>query len=79
MSIGTRDDIVRLFPGIQDHTIVEILATKCTVDQLEAASLLLADQDEGLIDAKREAADQLARVLDILAQAEIMPREDRDR
>lgn len=76
MTIATHDDIVRLFPGIQDHTVVEILAAKPTVDQLEAASMLLSDQDEGLIEAKREAGDQLSRVLDILANAEIVPRED---
>ena len=79
MTIATHDDIVRLFPGIQDHTVVEIIAVKTTVDQLEAASLLLANQDEGLIDTKREAGDQLSLVLDILAKAEIMPREDLDR
>ncbi len=79
MTIATHDDIVRLFPGIQDHTVVEILATKTALDQLEAASLLLANQDEGLIDTKREAGDQLSLVLDILAKAEIMPREDLDR
>jgi hypothetical protein len=73
------DDIVRLFPGIQGHTVVEILATKATLRELEAASLLLANQDNGLIDVKREASGQLSRVLDILAKAEIMPGEDRDR
>jgi hypothetical protein len=79
MISATHDDIVRLLPGIQDHTVVEILATKATVDELETATLLLANQDEGLIDAKREVGSQLSRVLDILAKAEIMPREDRDR
>ena len=78
MNTATHDDIVRMFPGIQDHTVVEILAIKTTLDQLEAAALLLSNQDEGLIDAKREAGDQLSRVLDTLIQAEIMPREDRD-
>lgn len=79
MIIATHDDIVRLFPGIQDHTVVEILATKATTRELEAASLLLANQDEGLIDTNRETGGQPSRVLDILANAEIMPRENRDR
>ena len=78
MNIATHDDIVRLFPGIQDHTVVELLAVEATVDQLEAASSMLADQDEGLIDAKREMGSQLSRVLSILTQAEIMPRDGHD-
>jgi hypothetical protein len=79
MITATHDDILRLFPGIQDHTVVEILATKATLGDLEAASLLLANQDNGLIDAKRGASGQLSRVLDILANAEITSVEDRDR
>ena len=66
MTVATHDDIVRLFPGIQDHTVVEILALKTTVDELEAASLLLVNQDEGLIEVKQKAGDRLARVLGIL-------------
>ena len=76
MTIATHDDIVRLFPGIQDHTVVEILALKTTVDELEAASLLLVNQDEGLIEVKQKAGDRLARVLGILENSEIAPRED---
>lgn len=78
MNSVTRDDILRLFPGIQDHTVVELLATKATHSEFEAALLLLTNQDEGLTDAKREASSQLSRLLDILSNAEIMPREDRD-
>ena len=59
--------------------MVEILATKATLSELEAASLLLANQDYGLTDVKRKASGQLSRVLDILAKAEIMPGDDRDR
>lgn len=47
MSTVKHDDIVRLFPGIQDHTAVEILATEATLDQLEAASLLFANRMKG--------------------------------
>ncbi len=79
ITAAKHDDVVRLFPGIQDHTVVEILGTKATVGELEAASLLLGNQDEGLEDARREATGQLSRVLAILASAEIMPRDDRDR
>ena len=78
MTTATHDDIARLFPGIQDHAVIEILATKATLAQLEAASLLLGDQDEGLIEEKRKEGSQLSRVLEILASAQLEPREDRD-
>lgn len=79
MITATHDDIIRLFPDIQDHAVVEILATKATLGELEAASLLLANQDNRLIDVEREASGQSPRVLEILANAEIMPVADRDR
>ncbi len=79
MAIATHDDIVRLFPGMQDHTVVEIMAMEATVDELDAASLLLQDADEGLIGAKQRHGDRLSCLLGILANSEIRPREDRDR
>jgi len=79
MITATHDDIVRLFPGIQDHTVVEVLATEATVSELEAASLLLGNQDNGLFEAKREAGGQLSRVLEILTKAELMPADESDR
>jgi hypothetical protein len=78
MNTATHDDIVRLFPGLQDHTVVEILATNPSVSDLEAASLLLGDQDNGLIEVKQQAGDRLSRLLAVLAKAEIRPRENDD-
>lgn len=78
MTIATVDDIARVFPGIQDHTVLEILATQPTVDELEAALLLLTNDDEGLIEIKQRESAQLNRLLEILNQSEIRPRTDRD-
>ena len=78
MVTATHEDIVRLFPGIQDQTMLEILATKATVDELEAASLLLQDADEGLIDISEREGRQIERLMAILGESEIRPREDRD-
>jgi len=50
MTTATHSEIVQLFPGIQDHSVLEILATKATVEELEAAMLLLNDEDEGMIE-----------------------------
>lgn len=74
----THDEIIRLFPGIQDHTVLEIIDTKATVGELEAASLLLQNADEGLIDIKQQEGDQINRLLDILSRSEIRPEEEVD-
>lgn len=79
MASATHDDIVRLFPGMQDHTVLEILATRASVAELEAASLMLQDADEELIEVKQRRGDRLSRLLGILANSEIRPRDDRDR
>ena len=62
----TRDDVVRLCPGIQAHDILEILDTRADVAELEAALLLLQDADEGLVDVQREHGDRINRLLAIL-------------
>jgi hypothetical protein len=79
MVSATHDDVSRLFPGIQDHTVLEILATEATVSDLEAALLLLEDNDEGLIDAKQQKGSLLNHLLAIIAKSEIRPRDDVDR
>lgn len=67
MNAATRQDITRLFPGIQDHTVVEILDAGATLGEIEAALALLLDADEGLIGVKQRHGDRINRVLDILA------------
>ena len=79
MTTVTHDEIVRLFPGIQDHTALEILDMKATVGELEAVSLLLQNADEGLVDIKQREGDQINRLLNILGSSEIRPGEEGDR
>jgi hypothetical protein len=76
MAIVTRDDIARLFPGIDDHTVVEILDSNATFAELEAAALLLQDTDDDLISIRRRHGDTINRLLDILGNTEIRPRDD---
>ncbi len=78
MSNATHDDVVRLFPGTQDHAVLEILATEASVKELEAALSLLQNDDEGLIDIKQQKGGRLNQLLGILAKSEIRPRNDRD-
>jgi hypothetical protein len=76
MGTLTHDDVIRLVPGIQDHTAVEILDTKASVSELEAALLLLQDTDEGLTGIKGRESDQINRLLAILSKSEVRPAED---
>lgn len=71
MDTATRQDIVRLFPGIQDHTVIEILDTRATLGDIEAAVALLQDADEGLIGVRQRHGDRINRVLDILAASDL--------
>ena len=57
---------------------MEILATEATVDDLEAALLLLQGNDEGLIDIKQQKGRLLNRLLEIVANSEISLRDDFD-
>ena len=75
MDSATPSDIIRLLPGIQDHTVVEIRAMQATVGELEAAVQLLQD-DEGLMEVKQEMGDRLNLLLGILAKAEIRPQDE---
>lgn len=76
MVIATNDDIVRLFPGIQDHSVVEILAMGTTVDELEGVSLLLQGNDKELIDTESSKGSRLNFLLEILANTEIQLRDE---
>jgi hypothetical protein len=77
--IATHEDVIRLFPGIQDHASLEILSMKAAVEELEAALLLLQDDDEALIDIKQRRGDRLNVLLAILANSEINLQQDLDR
>lgn len=78
MATATQNDISRLFPGVQDHTVQELLAAKATVNELEAALLLLEDEDEGLVEYKRQKGDRINRLVRILAADDIKPPDEPD-
>jgi hypothetical protein len=73
MNTATHQDIVRLFPGIEDHTVVEILDTHATLGDVEAVLALLQDADEGLIGVKQRHGDRIDRVLEILTASGFRP------
>jgi hypothetical protein len=73
MNTATHQDIARLFPGIEDHTVVEILDTHATLGDVEAVLALLQDADEGLIGVKQRHGDRINRVLEILTASGFRP------
>ena len=79
MNIATRKDVLAVFPDIQDHAVVEILDMKATVDELEAALVILTSDEKELIDIKLREGDQIHRLLNILNQAGVQAASGRDR
>jgi len=75
----THDDVVRIVPGIQDHTIIEILDLQAGVRDLEVAVQLLQNSDEGLIAARQRHGDRINRLVAILRQSEVRPADSNDR
>jgi len=75
----THDDVVRIVPGIQDHTIIEILDLQAGVRDLEVAVQLLQNSDEGLIAARQRHGDRINRLVAILRQSEVRPADTNDR
>ena len=79
MTSATYDDVIQLFPGMQDHTVVEILAVEATVNELEGVLLSLQgndSNDEQLIDMKKRKGSRLNLLLGILADSEIQLRDE---
>ena len=78
MDAATRQDITRVFPGVQDHAVVEILGAQATLGDIEAAAALLQDADEGLIGVKQRHGDRINRVLGILSASGFQPEDLED-
>ena len=69
MSIANHEDIVHVFPGIQDHAVVEILEMKATVDELEAALAIMSGDEKDSIGIRQREGGQIHRLLGILDRA----------
>lgn len=78
MGKATRKDVLGVFPGLEDHTVVEILSMQATVDELEAALTILGSDDKDLIAIKRREGGEINRLLDILGQAGVESMTEQD-
>ena len=79
MTVATHADICRLFPGLQDHAVVDLLATRPSIAELEAVSQMLQDDDESLIEIKQQKSDRLNRLMAILSLAQLQAADNHDR
>ena len=79
MSIATRKDVLSVFPDIQDHAVVEIMDLNATIDDLEAALVILTSEDKNLIEIKRREGGKIHQLMNILNQAGVLAAADRDR
>ena len=79
MTVATHDDVCRLFPGLDDHAVVDVLAAGPSIADLEAVSPMLQDNDESLIEVKRQRGDRLNRLFAILSLAQVQAAGNHDR
>ncbi|MDJ0655897.1 MAG: hypothetical protein QNJ40_17160 [Xanthomonadales bacterium] len=77
MTQATANDVQRIFPGIQDHVVIEVLDTSATVEDLEAARMLMQDEDSGLRAFKHQEGERLNALMKVLDQAGIVPEDER--
>jgi hypothetical protein len=75
---ASHKDILRLFPGLQAHTVLEVQEIGASADDLEVALQLLNASDEPLVEAGRREDPTVHRVLSILSQDDIDPFGDED-
>lgn len=78
MTRATRKEVLAVFPGLDDHTVVEILDMRATVDELEAALTILTSDDKELIAIKRREGGEIHRLLNILTEAGVEPTTEQD-
>jgi hypothetical protein len=73
MSNATPHDILRVFPGLAEHAVLELIDAKITTAELDAAMLSLQGDDEATIEFRRRDSDRLEHLLGILSESGIDP------
>lgn len=64
----THDDVVRLFGGLEDHTVAEILATGASYEELEEAAAWLAQEDDVMGEMERPLTGAAGRVYELVSR-----------
>lgn len=79
MDTATREEILRLFPGLPEHAVLAVQDAQATTAELDAAMLSLQGDDDAIIEFRRRDGTRLERLLGILSAAGIEPEEPADR
>lgn len=64
--IASTEDIHRLFRGLSDHTVLKMLESGATLDQLEEVLLWISQENDVMGEARRPIGGALARLLELL-------------
>lgn len=75
---ATRDDVNRLFSGIDAHTVLEVLKHRPSLADLEAAAMTLQGDDESMRDATGQQRSSVNQLLELLEKAGLEYRVDAD-
>lgn len=71
-----RNDVIRLFGPVSDHTIVEILKLGAGFDVLEVAAMHLAQEDDVMGEAGKPLNDAAAQIIGALMKDELFAEGD---
>lgn len=73
---ASAQDVTRLFGGISDHTLLKVVETGATLEQLEEVAMWLAQEDDVMGEARRPLTGVPAEILDWLERDEGFPEEE---
>lgn len=67
---ATHDEVKRLFGDLDDHTIVEILASGATIPELVEVAAHLAQETDVMGDMERQLSGRALTIYNLLNEAE---------
>lgn len=76
MTPASRQDVTRLFGTVSDHTLLKILESGATLENLEEVSMWMAQEDDVMGEARRPLSGVPAQILDWLERDEGLPEEE---
>jgi hypothetical protein len=73
---ATPQDVTRLFGAVSDHTLLKVIETGATLEQLEQVAMWLAQEDDVMGEALRPLTGVPAEILEWLERDEGFPEEE---
>jgi hypothetical protein len=78
MASLNRDDLVRLLGPISDHTIVEVLKVKASMEDIEEVAMRLEQEDDVMGDLRKSLIGAAARIHDIIMRDPLYVGDERE-